>query len=128
MLSVGSWHLLGPMSHVSIASFVGRILAVAMEIWIHECGPFWPNFAVFAIVCHIGTTISPWGKEPSQRKNAFVVAYGQGLNTIESRICTSASFGVFQLLVRSMIPPFAPHAAFCPIHVFIPSVNSKQPV
>ena len=27
-----------------------------------------------------------------------------------------------------MIPPFAPHAAFCPIRVFIPSVNSKQPV
>ena len=26
-----------------------------------------------------------------------------------------------------MIPPFAPYAAFCPIRVFIPSMNSKQP-
>ena len=30
--------------------------------------------------------------------------------------------------MRSMIPPFAPHTAFCPIRVVIPSVNSKQPV
>ena len=34
----------------SLWSLVGRILAVAMEIWNHECGPFWPNFAIFAIV------------------------------------------------------------------------------
>ena len=66
-MRVGKWHILGPESHVSIASLVGRILAVAMEIWNHECGPFWPNFAVFAIVCHIGTTISPWGTESSQK-------------------------------------------------------------
>ena len=67
-MRVGKWHLLGPRSHVSIASLVGRILAVTMEIWNHECGPFWPNFVVFAIVCHIGTTISPWGKRPSQER------------------------------------------------------------
>ena len=54
-------HILGPKSDVSKASLVERILAVAMGLWNHECGPFWPNFAVFAIVCHIGTTISPWG-------------------------------------------------------------------
>ena len=47
-MRVGKWHILGPKSHVSIASLVERILAVAMEIWNHECGPFWPNFAVFA--------------------------------------------------------------------------------
>ena len=127
-MRVGKWHILGSESHVALASLVGRILAVAMEIWNHECGPFWPNFAVFAIVCHIGTTISPWVKQPSQKETAFIVAYDQGLNTIEFRICSSGSSGVFQLLVRSMIPPFAPHAAFCPIRVFIPSVNSKQPV
>ena len=97
---------------------------MAMEIWNHECGPFWPNFAVVAIRCHMGTTISPWGKGPSQEEAAIVVAYDQGLNTVELRICSSASSGVIQLL----IPPFAPHAAFCPIRVFIPSVNSKQPV
>ena len=124
----GKWHILGPKSHVSIASLVARILAVAMEIWNHECGPFWPNFAVFAIVCHIGTTISPWGKGPSRKETAIIVAYDEGLNTIELRTCSSGSSGVLQILVRSMFPPFAPHAAFCPIRVFIPSVNSKQPV
>ena len=65
-MRVGKWHILGPKSHVSIASLVERILTAAMEIWNHECGAFWPYFAVFAIVCHIGITISPWGKGPSQ--------------------------------------------------------------
>ena len=96
-----------------------------MEIWNHECGPLWPNLAVFAIVCHIGTTISPRGTGSSREG---MVAYDQGLNAIEFRICSSGSFGVIQLLVRSMISPFAPHAAFSPIRVFIPSMNSKQPV
>ena len=64
-MRVGKRHILGPKSHVAIASLVERVLAVAMEIWNNECGPFWPNFAVFAIVCHIGTTISPWGTESS---------------------------------------------------------------
>ena len=125
-MRVGKWHILGPKSHVSIASLVERVLAVAMEIWNHECWPFWPNFAVFAIVCHIGITISPWGTESSQEEGANIVAYDQGLNAIEFCICSSGSSGVIQLLVRSMISPFAPHAAFCPIRVFIPLVNSKQ--
>ena len=56
------------------------------------------------------------------------MAYDQGLNTIEFRICSSGSSGVIQLLMRSMISPVAPHAAFCPIRVFITSMNSKQPV
>ena len=127
-MRVGKRHILGPKSHMSIASLVEKILAVAMEIWNHECGPFWPNFAVFAIVCHIGTTISPWGTESSQEGRANIVAYDQGLNAIEFGICSSGSFEVIQLLVRSMISPFAPHAAFCPIRVFIPSMNSNPPV
>ena len=127
-MRVGKWHILGPKSYVSIASLVERILAVAMEIWNHECGSFWPNFAVFAIVCHIGITISPWGTGSSQEGMAHIVAYDQGLNAIEFRICSSGSSGVIQLLVRSMIPPFAPQAAFCPIRVLIPLMNSKQPV
>ena len=127
-MKVGKWHILEPNLHMSIASLVQRILAVAMEIWNHECGPFWPNFAVFAIVCHIGITISPWGTRSSQRESANIVAYDQGLNAIEFCICSSGSSGVIQFLVRSMISPFAPHAAFCPIRVFIPSMNSKQPV
>ena len=74
-MRVGKRHILGRRSHMSLASLVERILAVAMEIWNHECGPFWPNFAVFAIVCHIGITISPWGTIFSQEKSASSVAY-----------------------------------------------------
>ena len=127
-MRVGKRHILGPKSHVSLASLVQRILAAAMEIWNHAWGPFWPNFAVFAIVCHIGTTMSPWGTESSLKEVTIIAANDQGLNAIEFRICSYGSSGVIQLLVRSMIPPFAPHAAFCPIRVVIPSVNSKQPV
>ena len=127
IMRVGKWHISGGKSHVCIAFLVGRILTVAMEIWNHECGPFWPNFAVFAIVCHIGITISPWGTGSSQEKRANIVAGDQGLNATEFRICSSGSSGVIQLLVRSTIPPFAPHVAFCPVRVVIPSVNSKQP-
>ena len=127
-MRVGKQHRLGPSSHMSIASLVQKILAPAMEIWNHECGPFWPNFAVFAIVCHIGITISPWGTGSSQEKSGNIVAYERGLNAIEFCICSSGSSGVIQLLVRSMISPLAPHAAFCPIRVFIASMNSKQPV
>ena len=127
-MTVGKRHISGPKSHLSRASLVERILAVAMEIWNHECGPFWPNFPVFAIVYHIRTTISPWGTGSNQEKGANIVAYDQGLNTIELCICSSGSSGVIQLLVRSMISPVAPHAAFCPIRVFIPSMNTKQPV
>ena len=127
-MMVGKWHILGSKCHVSIASLVRRILAVAMEIWNHECGPFWPNFAVFAIAWHIGITISPWGTGSSQEEGAKIVAYDQELNAIELRICFSGSSGGIQLLVRSMISPVAPHAAFCPIRLFIPSMNSKQPV
>ena len=73
-MRVGKWHILGPKSHVFTAFLVGRILAVAMEIWNHECGPFWPNFAVFAIVCHIGITISPWGTGSTQEGRVNIVA------------------------------------------------------
>ena len=77
------------------------------------------------LYANTGITISPRGTESSQKK--IIVAFDQGLNAIEFRICSSGSSGVIQLLVRSMIPPFAPRAAFCPIRVFIPLVNSKQP-
>ena len=104
-MRVGKWHILGPKSHVFLAFLVGRILTVAMEIWNHECGPFWPNFAVFAIVCHIGITISPWGTRSSQEGVANIVAYDQGLNALEFRNFSSGSSGVIQLLARSTIPP-----------------------
>ena len=127
-MRVGKQHISEPKSHVSKASLVERILAVAMAIWHHECRPFWPNFFVFANLYHIGTTISAWGTGSSQEGSANIVAYDQGLNTIEFRICSSGSSAVIQLLLPSMISPVAPHAAFCPIRVFIPSMNSKQPV
>ena len=66
-------------------------------------------------------------RDLARRKKANIVAYDEGLNAIEFRICSSGSSGVIQLLVRSTIPPFAPHVAFGPVCVVIPSVNSKQP-
>ena len=60
-------------------------------------------------------------------EKAHIVADDQGLNALEFRICSSGSSGVIQLLVRSTIFTFAPHVAFCPVRVVIPSVNSKQP-
>ena len=77
-MRVGKWHILGPKSHVFIAFLVGRIFGVAMEIWNHECRQFWPYFAVFAIVYHIGTTISPWGTGSSQKLRAIIVADDRG--------------------------------------------------
>ena len=74
-MRVGKRHKLEPESHVSRAPLVERILVVAMEIWKPQCGPFWPNFAVFAIVCHIGITISPCCTESSQKGSANIVAY-----------------------------------------------------
>ena len=71
-MRAGKWHILGPKSHMSIASLVERILAVAIEIWIHECGPFWPNFAVFTIVCHFGITISPWGTRSRKKEGRLL--------------------------------------------------------
>ena len=55
-------HMLGPESHVSIASLVRLLLAMTMEIWDTDFGPFRPIFAVFAILGQVGNTISPWGK------------------------------------------------------------------
>ena len=66
-------------------------------------------------------------RDLARKEGVGIVAYDQGLNAIEFRICSSGSSGVTQLLVRSTIPPFAPHVAFCPVRVVIPSVNSKQP-
>ena len=85
-MRVAKSHILGPKPHVSLASLVERIFVVAMEIWNHECGQFLPNFPVFAIVYHIGTTISPWGTGSSQKGRANIVAYDQGLSAIEFRI------------------------------------------
>ena len=124
-MRVGKWHILGPKSHVSIASLVERILAVAMEIWNQECGPFWPNFAVFAIVCHIGITISPWGTGSSQEEEANIVAYDQGLTAIEFRICSSGSSGVIQLFPAIHDLPLCTACCFLP-HPRVHPLDEQQ--
>ena len=55
-------HLLGPKSHVSIATSVRLLLTMTMEIWDRECRPFRQIFAVFAVLGRVENTISPWGK------------------------------------------------------------------
>ena len=41
-------HILGPKSLVSIATLVRLLLAMTLDIWDRECGPFRPIFAVLA--------------------------------------------------------------------------------
>ena len=63
---------------MSVASLLGLLLGIFMEIWYRECGPFRPNFAVVAILGHIGNTISPWGEGLSQEGRGILVAYSFG--------------------------------------------------
>ena len=67
--------ILGPRSHASIATMVRFLLAITIEIWDRECGPFKQTFTVFAILCQVGNTISPWGKGPSQEGVTILAAY-----------------------------------------------------
>ena len=105
-------HILEPNSHVSIAASVRLLLAMTMEIWDRECGPFRPIFAVFAILGQVGNTISPRGKRPSQGEVGILVAYDQGSIALAFRICSSGLAGVMQLTVRATFPNFASLAVF----------------
>ena len=108
-------HMLGPKANVSIAPLLSFLLALTMEIWDPECGPFQAIFAVFAISGQVGNTISPWGKGPSQEGVALLVAYDQGLIALEFPICSSGLTGVMQLTVCATVPNFASFAVFCPV-------------
>ena len=70
-----------------IAALVGSLLAIAIEIWDRECGPLRLIFAVFAILGHVGNTISPRGKGPSEEGAAILVVYDQGSIAVGLRIC-----------------------------------------
>ena len=63
----GMRHKREAQSHVSMVISVRSLLAKSMGIWRHESGPFQPNFTVFAILGHVGNTISAWAKGPSQK-------------------------------------------------------------
>ena len=67
-------HILGPESHVLFPTLVGLLLAITMEVWNRERGPFWPNFAVFAILGQVENDISPWGRRPSQTELVILVS------------------------------------------------------
>ena len=68
-------HIFRPNSHVSIATLVRLLLAMTMEIWDRECGPFLPILAVFAFLGQVGNTISPWRNGPSQNGMRILLAY-----------------------------------------------------
>ena len=125
---VDKWHILGPQSRVSIAFLVELFLAVVMEIWNRGCGPFRPNFAFFAIQGQFRNTMSPCCKLPGWREGVIPVAYDQGSNSAKYHCWSFGIPGFIQLLVRAIMPNYAPHAAFCPPFVTITSENSKQPV
>ena len=98
-----------------IAILVRFLLAMTMEIWDRECGPFRPIFADFAILGQVENTIFPWGKGASQREIGILVAYDQGSIAPESCICSPRLAGVMRLTVRAMMPNFAFIAVFRPV-------------
>ena len=65
-------HIVAPKSHVSMRILLRFLLAMNTEIWDRECGPFRPIFAVFAILCHVGNTISPWGRDLPRKEWRFL--------------------------------------------------------
>ena len=71
-MRVGKGHILGPKSHVSIALLVGRIFAVAMEIWNHECGSF-GQISLFLPLCTILELPYPRGARDLARKKARIL-------------------------------------------------------
>ena len=104
-MRVGKRHMVGPLSHVSIASLIERILAGTMEIWNHECGPIWPNFAVFAIVCHIGTTISPWGTRSSSEGGQLLWQMTKGRSPLSVVLAPPAHPEFFNFWCDPSSPP-----------------------
>ena len=71
-------HILGPRSHMSFAFLVRLLLSVAMEVGDRWCGPFGLLFDILAIFGHVWNTISPKGKERTQKGVDFLVASDQG--------------------------------------------------
>ena len=107
-------HILGPRSHLSIATLVRLLLGMTMEIWDRECGPFRPMFAVFVILSPVAKTVSPWGKGPGRVGVRMPVADVQGSIAQEFRICSSSLARVMQLTVRATLPNFPFLADLCP--------------
>ena len=108
-------HVLGPKSHVSLATLVRFLLAMTMETWDCVCVPFRPIFAVFAILAHFANTISPWVKGTSQEGVAAFVAYDQGSIVLEVPTCSSGLARVIQLTVHATCPYSSFLAVFCPV-------------
>ena len=106
-------HILGPKSHVSTATLVRLLLAMAMEIWDRECGAFPPIFGVSVILGQVGNTTSQWGKRPSQKEVMIPVVYDQGSIALEICIFSSGLAGVKHLTVPATLPNFAFLAVFC---------------
>ena len=88
---------------------------MTMEIMNPECEPFWPIFAVFAILGQVRNTISPWGKGPSQEERTILVAYEQGLFALGFRICPFRLAGAMQLMMPATLPNFAFTSVFGPV-------------
>ena len=108
-------HIFGPNSHVLIAILVGLLLAMAMDIWDREFGPFRPGVAFFAILGHVRNTISPWGQGPSQNTEMTLVAYDQGSIVLGFGICPCGAARGMQFTVLATSPTFGFFAVFCAI-------------
>ena len=79
-------HILGPKSHVSIATLVRLLLAMSMDIWDRACGLFRPIFVVYAVLGQVG---KKWCGCPQPL--APLVSPGGGLGPRCCATCASAS-------------------------------------
>ena len=107
-------HILGPHSHVPLASLLRLLLGMTMEIWERGCGPLRPIFFFF---CHLGPGWEchiSMGQETWREGSAILVADDQGSIALEFCICSSRPARVMQLTVRATLPNFASFAVFCP--------------
>ena len=111
-------HILANQSHLSIAILGRLLLAMVMEIWHRDCGPFGRHFAVFAILGKVQMTISPWGKESSQERSSASCSTLPRVNS--PRLSYYATYDA------SHVAQFCISCCFLPRRVAIPSGNSKK--
>ena len=58
-------------SDVFVASLLGLLLTMAMEIWYRECGPFRPNFAFLPFCAMLGTPYLHGAKDLARKDGRF---------------------------------------------------------
>ena len=78
-----------------------------MASWVLAITLMYIKVAVFAILGHIGHTVSPGDKGPGQENNAILVAFEEGSIALGFGIRSSAMVGDITITVIAMLHNFA---------------------